>query len=347
MITVYRWNPERRCGDWVGSEVLEKEAATLKDCGDVLWIDLEDPTPEEEERVFRKFFPVHALSLEDIAFIRRHPGEPPHLAKVEEFPDYLFVIVNPLNPILVEDNSLDLAEIRRIKGPMATQLSAVLTQTMLITHHALPLKSVTHLKGYLQRHHTQAERGPDFLFHLVLDETVDEYAPVLDRIGELLDRCETQVFRKPTQSLLGRMLHLKRRTIGLRKTLVLEREVLARLCRGEFRLIDDRETVYYRNVYDHLIRYTELVEAAREMATDLMQTHLAAMSNRLNEVMKVLTMISTIVLPMTLIAGVYGMNFEENILPSFQWAGGFVFALTLMILTGAVAFGLFKWRKWV
>ena len=105
--------------------------------------------------------------------------------------------------------------------------------------------------------------------------------------------------------------------------------------------------VYYRNVYDHLTRYTELIESAREMISDLAESHLAAVSNRLNEIMKVLAMISTIVLPMTLIAGVYGMNFEENVWPGFRTEWGFAFAVGLMLLTGLGSLVFFRWRKWI
>lgn len=131
----------------------------------------------------------------------------------------------------------------------------------------------------------------------------------------------------------------------MRKSLIYEREVLYRLTRGEFELIDDREMVYYRNVYDHLIRFNELIDGSREMVSDLMQTHLAAVSNRLNEVMKVLTMISTIVLPMTLVAGIYGMNFEK--MPELKWEYGYYFALGLMLIVGVAAFLYFRWKKWI
>jgi magnesium transporter len=141
------------------------------------------------------------------------------------------------------------------------------------------------------------------------------------------------------------LLHLKREIIGLRKTIIYEREVLARLCRGEFALIDDREMVYYRNVYDHLIRFTELIESSREMTTDLMQTLLSATSNRLNEIMKVLTMISTVVLPMTLITSIYGMNFDH--LPEVHWTYGYPFALGLMFVVGFLSFAFFRLKKWI
>jgi magnesium transporter len=105
--------------------------------------------------------------------------------------------------------------------------------------------------------------------------------------------------------------------------------------------------VYYRNVYDHLIRFTELLEASREMVMDLMQTHLAAQANKLNEIMRWLAMISTMILPMTLIAGVYGMNFENSEWPDFQSSWGFPFSLMLMGLTGIGSFVYFRWRKWI
>src|SRR5262249_31369738 len=120
--------------------------------------------------------------------------------------------------------------------------------------------------------------------------------------------------------------------------------------RGEFSLIDDREAVYYRNVYDHLLRFTEIMEASREMVMDLMQTLLASQANKLNEVMKVLTMISVTLLPMSLIAGIYGMNFEakETIWwPSLEWRYGMPLVLGLMLLSGLGAMGFFRWMKWI
>ena len=223
----------------------------------------------------------------------------------------------------------------------------MLTRRVLVTHHYEPVVSCADLRDHLRRHDAQAGRGPDYLFHIVLDVMVDQYAPLLDSFDDALDTIERAVFRRPRPAVLMELLRLKRTIIGLRKTLIYEREVLARLSRGEFALIGEREGVYYRNVYDHLIRFTELIESSREMVTDLSQTHLSAQSNRLSEVMKVLTMISTTILPMTLIAGVYGMNFEKNVWPDFKSSWGFAFALGLMALSGLGSLAFFRWKKWV
>jgi magnesium transporter len=336
MIAVYRWDAVTKVGRWAeGCDALGAPPGGE----DVAWVDLQDATEEQTHFVLRHWFPVHLLTLEDVTRLQRLPDAGPHLPKVEEFPDYLFVVVNPLTAeagrALVADEH---------KG-LTTQLSAILTSNLLITHHGSPLASIDALRGCLRRHDAQAGRGPDYLLHLILDDMVDQYAPVLDVLEEELDRLEEQVFGRPSSTMLPPMLRLKRFVVVLRKTLIHEREVLARLQRGDFALIADRERAYYRNVYDHLLRFTELVEGARDMVTDLMQAHLAAMSNRLNEIMKALTMVSTVVLPMTLIAGIYGMNFDD--MPGLHAPWGYPFTLALMGLTGVASFAFFKWKKWI
>ncbi len=340
MITVYSWDEAAKRCQHGGADLLPPRDALP----DVVWVDLDNPTAEEERRVFEQFFRVHPLTLEDMTRPRREPDQPPHFPKVEEFPDYLFVIVNPIHPQAagaVFGGHPDADHHR-----LTRQLSAVLTDRVLITHHYETSTSVAELHAHLKRHEVQVGRGPDYLFHLILDVMVDHYAPLLDGVDDSLDELEVEVFTQPSPHLLSRLLGMKRGIIGLRKTMIYEREVLARLARGEFSLIDQREMAYYRNVYDHLIRFTELIEASREMVMDLMQTLLASQANKLNEIMKVLTMISTTILPMTLIAGVYGMNFK-GWFPELEWKYGYLFALGLMAAAGAASFGFFRWKKWI
>jgi magnesium transporter len=162
---------------------------------------------------------------------------------------------------------------------------------------------------------------------------------------ERLDEIEVTLFKQPSHQLISELIRLKRRVIAYRKTLIMMREVLARLTRGEFELVNVREIAYYRNVFDHLVRYTELIEGAREMISDLMQTHLAAVSNRMNSIMKLLAMVSTVILPMSLIASIYGMNFEE--MPEIKWKYGYPLALGLMAIVAGIALWVFYRRKWI
>ena len=341
MIHIVRWNPLSKVAEDLALDALPAKASDLPE-GSVVWIDLDDPTPEEEARVLKEFLPVHILTLEDT--LKPRVSGQSHLPKVEEFPDYLFVIVNPLPQELHEavESKKPTPRIHKLARP---QLSAILTDTVLITHHYAPMPCIREGHGHLARHAANVQRGPDFLFHLILDGIVDDYAPMVDRISARLDALETRMFRRPTPSVLAKLLAVKRDVTYLRKTLILEREVLARLIRGEFHLVDAREIAYYRNVYDHLVRYTDLIENAREMVSDLMQTHLSATSNRLNEIMKLLTMISTIGMICTLIVGYYGMNFKH--MDELEWEYGHLFALGLMAAIGIAAIGLYRWKKWL
>jgi len=336
MITLYRWTAANNSGQWTAAPDLPDKCPVPE--GDVWWIDLDSPTPEEDAKILERVLALHALTVEDITKPRREPGDGQHLPKVEEFDDYLFVIVNPLgDPPTADETATEVTA-------GSTQLSAVLTRQLLVTHHYRPLTAVTRVRDFLARHGHQAKRGPDYLFHLILDGMVDDYAPEIDRLTERLVEIETGLFEHPSPKMLAEIIRLKRRVVTFRKTLILEREVLARLIRGEFELVDDREMAYYRNVYDHLVRYTELTEGAREMVSDLMQTHLAANANKLNGIMKAMAMVSTVILPMSLVASIYGMNFEN--MPELKWESGYYFALVAMGVVAAGFVGLFYWKRW-
>lgn len=341
MIHLFRWSRDAEKIGWQTLERLPVNTIWEVPEGETWWIDLEQPTPEEEALVFQTFQPIHHLSLEDITKLKREPGRRAHFPKVEEFREYLFVITNPLQPDFLAHGERAALSLHR---QTYTQLSAVMSGRVLITHHDEALPSVASTRQYVGRHLDAGERGPDYLFHLVLDAQVDEYAPIVDTIAASLDALENHMFRRPPDGLLSKLIRLKRRIVVLRKTLILEREVLMRLTRDEFELIGEREMVFYRNVYDHLVRYTELVEGAREMISDLLQSYLASMSNRMNAIMKVLAMISTVILPMSLIAGIYGMNFHY--MPELQWRLGYPMALGLMGLTAIGALSFFYWKRW-
>ena len=269
MLTAYCWNTATNTGDWLSPEKLQAEGARWSSGSYVLWLDLENPGEEEESLAFDSFFRVHSLTREDIIRPKREPETRPHFPKVEEFPDYLFVIVNPLTQAFLQSVKGQGERVLDIELRSTTQLSVILTETILITHHYETMPSIAELRSFLAKHQLQAGRGPDYLFHLILDAMVDEYAVVLDGFDESLDSIEERIFQRLQPGLLQDILRLKREMAMLRKTLVYEREVLARLSRNEFDLINERETVYYRNVYDHLVRFSELIEGAREMISDL------------------------------------------------------------------------------
>ncbi|MGE3803672.1 MAG: magnesium/cobalt transporter CorA [Gemmataceae bacterium] len=343
MIDIFYWNAKDACGQRLPVADFRRmvEEGTLGDYQ--FWIDLDKPSLDEESLILEKLVPVHPLSFEDITKMRREPGSSPHFPKAEEFAEYLFVIVNPLTMELQEAVTVSDAT-QPVDERTFTQLSAVLTKNMLITHHYEPVDGVSELHKHLRKH-AAMRHGPDYLFHILLDTMVDNSVPFLEHINDCLDDIEDNVVDNPHRGHLENLFVMKRNILSLRKTLIYEREVLARLSRGEFDLIDERETIYYRNVYDHLIRFAELIEASREMVNDLVQLHLSAVNNKLSEVMKVLALISTVMLPMTVITGIYGMNFKD--MPELDWKYGYPMVLGFMVFIASCAYTIFRWKKWL
>jgi magnesium transporter len=318
-------------------DLKELHKALRGDTG-VVWVDMENPTEAEEETLLLSVFDFHPLTIDDC---RRGNDPEGHLPKVEDFGDNLFVIFNPVEGVMASDDgeSMFRMEIR------TSQLSAYLTSQILVTHHYTPLRSITNAMQLLAKNPLTLGKGPDFLFHFIIDDIVDNYTPILDRLDDAIDSMEEEVFQNPTQVSMMRILHLKTNIMTVRRVAVYQREMLSRLSRGEFALIDREEMIYYRNVYDHLVRMTDLADSYRDMVTSLLDAYLSVTSNRLNQVMKVLTIISTIFLPLSVITGFFGMNFVH--LPTLSWEYGPVVATLFMVAVAGGMLWFFKRNKWI
>ncbi len=316
-----------------------KELAQALPCHQgVLWVDLEAPNEAEEETVLVSLFDFHPLAIEDC---QSGAGEEGHLPKVEDFSDYLFVIFNPVeNPNGGEGHGPNRGvEIR------TSQLSAFLSRHALVTHHYKPLRSIQYATQLLTKNPNALGRGPDFLFHIIIDDVVDNYTPLLDSLDDAVDRMEEEVFRQPGQRTMARILNLKRNIQTIRRVAVYQREMLNRLSRGEFGLITRDEMIYYRNVYDHLVRMTDLADSYRDIVSGLLDAYLSVTSNNLNRVMKVLTIISTIFLPLSVITGFFGMNFRY--LPGLEWEYSAIGITLFMIAVAVGMLWVFRRNKWM
>lgn len=315
----------------------ELRLALLEKTG-VLWVDLENPVEAEEETVLVSMCDFHPLAIEDC---QRGQDEDGHLPKVEDFGEYLFVIFNPVEGVMPADDgeSMFHIEIR------TSQLSAFLKDRLLVTHHYKSLRSISHAAQLCAKNPQTLGRGPDFLFHLIIDDVVDNYTPILDRLDDAIDTMEDQVIQQPTQETMMHILQLKQNIMTIRRVAVYQREMLNRLSRGEFDLITANEMIYYRNVYDHLVRMTDLADSYRDMVSSLLDVYLSVTSNRLNQVMKVLTIISTIFLPLSVITGFFGMNFKY--LPISEWEHGVLLTGAMMILVAGGMLWVFKRNHWI
>ncbi len=300
----------------------------LNDPSLLIWVDMESPT-EDDERVLLDVFHFHPLTVEDCHENRHYP-------KIEEFPGYLYFIVHGVRA----DTSPDRFN--------TIELDGFLGPNYVITYHHDSFRSINNVKQLLRTSPMICQRGSAFLCHQILDQIVDYYSPVLDDFDDRIDRLEQEIFtlKQPNNEILSQIMDLKRSVLRLRRISVKQMDVILRMSRGEFReLIPEEMRPFYRDVHDHLTRVVDLAESYRDLISGSLEAYLSVVSNRLNEIMKVLTIFSAIMLPLTFIAGVYGMNFEN--MPELRSRYGYYATWGIMLL---VAFGMliFFWRRgWI
>jgi magnesium transporter len=333
MVSIYQF-----LNDEVRRLTLKELRRALLEKKGVVWVDLENPMEAEEETVLVSMCDFHPLAIEDCQHGKQDDG---HLPKVEDFGEYLFVIFNPVAGVMPSDDGESMFHVEI----QTSQLSAFLKERLLVTHHYKPLHAIPHAAQLIAKNPQTLKRGPDFLFHIIIDDIVDNYTPILDRLDDAIDTMEEQVFKQPSQETMMHILQLKQNIMTIRRVAVYQREMLNRLSRGEFDLITSNEVIYYRNVYDHLVRMTDLADSYRDMVSSLLDAYLSVTSNRLNQVMKVLTIISTIFLPMSVITGFFGMNFTY--LPGSGWEHGVTVTLGGMALVAGGMLWLFKRNHWI
>jgi magnesium transporter len=312
----------------------------------VVWVDLNDPTTEEEDLILDETFHFHHLAILDCRAERLKPNHGDHLPKVEDYGSYLFSIINPIEMVTERDShGIEWQQISTL------QLNVFLGVKLIVTHHYEPSAAISKVLSLCSKNPLHLERGPDYIYHMILDYIVDQYNPILDRFDEDIDQLEDEIFLGVNQRTLERILNMKRQVFSLRRITSYQREMLHRLSRGEFELITQEEVAYYRNVFDHLVRATELSESYRDVLTGMLDAYLSITSNRLNEIMKVLAIISTFFLPLTFVAGVYGMNFNTATsrynMPELNWVYGYPFAWGVMIIMAIGMFIYFKRKRWL
>jgi magnesium transporter len=299
----------------------------LKDEQAIIWVDMPEPTKADED-VLLNVFKFHPLTVEDCRENRHYP-------KVEEFPSYLYLIVHGVRADTSPDHFNTI------------ELDAFLGSNYVITYHHDEFRSIDNVRKLIHTSPIVCQRGAAFLLHQILDQIVDYYSPVLDDFDERIDQLEADIFglKRPNNTILSDIMDLKRGVLRLRRISAKQREVLLRMSRGEFPLIDPQILPFFRDVHDHIVRVTDLAESYRDLISGSLEAYLSVVSNRMNEIMKVLTIFSAIMLPLTFIAGVYGMNFDN--MPELHSRYGYYTVWSIMI---AVAVGMlfFFWKRgWI
>lgn len=300
----------KQSSDWA-------EVATAHAEGRRFWVEIDERTPEAD-RFLDEILKVHPLAVEDI-------WNDLGLPKVEDFTDYVQIVMHGVREEDVGGSDIPLA---------LTELDIIIGRNFIVTHaHDEEVCAVAPVQAEVARNAKLLKKGPAWIAHALLDRMVDEYLPVVDRFDDQIEELEQQILtgkgHQHEHRTMKRIMRIKRSLQMLRRTTIYQQEILHRLARAEFDEIPREAVPFYRDVYDHFTRVTELVDSYRELATGLLEVHFSVQSQQMNEIMKRLTLVSTIMLPLTFIAGVYGMNFER--MPELKWAYGYPFAITLMV----------------
>jgi magnesium transporter len=308
----------------------------LTDTNLFLWVDLEKPTAEEAKFVLEEVFHFHPLSIEDCVTVSPSPKVEEYRPREEDmFAPYLFMVIHAV-------------DYSRKDGVFATsELNFFLGKNFLVTYHEVPLRSVSATEEQAVRSTTHIARAPDRVAYTLLDSIVENYKPALDELSMEIAELEQEALQNPSKGTLNKILQIKKEVLHLRKIIGPQREVLARFAHGEFKVIRAHLVPYYRNIYDALFQISELAQSYTDSLTGLLQVYLNMSSNQTGDVIKLLTLITLITTPMTLVGTWYGMNFAhmpETSEGAPQWAYPLVIAVT--ILSTAATYLYFKKKKW-
>lgn len=305
----------------------------LADTNLFLWVDLETATAAERKLVLENIFHFHPLSIEDCARANSSPKVEEFLPKDDDmFNPYLFLVIHAV-------------DYSRANGVFATsELNFFLGKNFLVTYHDVALKSVQAVEELALRGATHIARAPDRVAHMLLDGIVENYKPALDELALEIADLEQAVLQRPGKDTLDQLVRVKKEVGHLGQIMAPQREVLARFARGEFKLIRAHVLPYYRNVYDGLFRISELAHGYTDSITNILQIYLNMSSNHTAEVVKLLTLITLITTPVTLVGGWYGMNFPH--MPEFSWQHGYLIVSGLTVLATIGTYWYFKKKRW-
>jgi magnesium transporter len=292
----------------------------------VVWVDVLDPTDADFARLAEELG-FHPLSLEDCRTAHQRP-------KIEEYKGYYFIVLYEVE-VLPDSASIELRE-----------LNIFLGSNFLVTVHSRPLRVLESTARLWPQWVDQGKtRGPGLLAYLAIDGIVDDYFPLLDAMSDRIDDLEDSIFGDFRPETIEEIFRLKKQLLFLRRSTAPLRDVFNTLLRREQPIVPREIHVYFQDIFDHLVRVIDTIDTLRDILGSVMDAYLSVSGNRMNMVMKRLTTISTILMSVTLVAGIYGMNFD--VMPELKWRFGYVWALGSMIAIGVGVYLYFRKIKWL
>ena len=319
--------------DYDEAQFQEKEAKTVEECFPfkdkltVTWINIDGIHQVDIIEKIGNHFNIHPLVLEDIVNTGQRP-------KMEDFVNYIFIVLKMLYYDETESKT------------KAEQVSIILGSNFVISFQESEGDVFDPIRERIRNDRGRIRKlGADYLAYALIDTIVDNYFIILEKLGEKIEDIEEELVTNPAVETLQTIHSLKREMIFLRKSVWPLREVISRLERWESPLIDKSLDIYLRDVYDHTIQVIDSIETFRDMLSGLLDIYLSSVSNRMNEIMKVLTIIATIAIPLTVITGIYGMNFQ--FMPELQWQWSYPLVLLAMLTLGILMIRYFRRKKWI
>ena len=304
-----------------------EECLKFKETPTVSWINIDGIHDVELIEKLGKGFELHPLILEDILSTGQRP-------KFEDYEQHIFVVLKMLS-FDEESQSVTAEQVSLILGPnyvisFQERIGDVFEQIR---------ERIRKAKGRIRK------MGPDYLAYALLDAIVDNYFVILERFGEKIESMEEEVISNPTERTVQQIHSLKREMIFMRKSIWPLREVIGGLQKSESSLINETTGIYLRDVYDHTIQIIDTIESFRDIVSGMLDIYLSSLSNKMNAVMKVLTIIATLFIPLTFVAGIYGMNFKY--MPELEWRWSYPIVWLIMIAVAVVMLCYFKRKKWL
>jgi magnesium transporter len=310
---------------------IDEFSMALQDPQGLLWVDFEETPSETDEPILRKVFGFHPLAVDDAL-------QETHVPKLDDWVKYLYIVIQAIT-FIREDCSLD-----------ALELDVFLGKNYIVTHHDLPIPALTRVWQACQLDERYLQMDADNFLYKLIDESVVDYMITVEGIDEEIELVEDEIFDKPSPEIVQRLFALKRATLHLRRALSPLREVLNKLARDNFAVVDAQDRIYFRDIYDHLVRLHDISESLRDLVGGALDTYLSVINNRMNDIMRTLTVITTLFMPISFIAGFFGMNFFQPVsTPLANWTRLLPFIITSMIMILLPA-GMLIWirrRGWL
>ena len=292
----------------------------------LLWVDMDGESLESCETVLSNAFGFHPLAVDDA--LRQT-----HISKVDDWEDYIYLVFHSIQYQSSADEPIQTHE-----------LDIFLGKSYLVTYHLEPVAPIESVWEVGRRDKRSLSRGSAYLLYQLLDDLISHYLAVVEEVNQDIDLIEDQVFSSPKPETLESIFTLRRTLLQLRHLLVPQREVLYKLSRVDFQVIETEFSVFFRDVYDHAVRLDNILESLRDLAGSALEIYLSVINNRMNEVMKTLTIITTLFMPLAFITGFFGMNFFQATLPLEAWTGRLAFAVTMVIII-LVPVGMYLWMR--